>query len=261
MLAAIAGPTAPDDWRGALPHHLPHRPGAGQSASGRQVELGPEDHLRCDRQDSRQRESRSVGASRQSSRCLGERSRRSDLGHGRRVWKKRGRSGELMKQGWRPKRTIIYCAWDGEEPGLLGSTEWVEEHQDELRQHAVIYLNTDSSARGYLNISGSHTLERAANQVEREIQDPEKHITVWKRAYLRTHRSRQQRRRPRGAARSRRPAHRRAGRRLRLHGFPRLRRSGCVEHGLWRRKRRRSLSLHLRRLLLVHAFRRHEVCL
>ena len=93
--------------------------------------------------------------------------------------------GELMKQGWRPKRTIIYCAWDGEEPGLLGSTEWVEQHQDELRQHAVLYLNTDSNGRGYLNISGSHTLEHAANQVERDIQDPEKHITVWKRAYLR----------------------------------------------------------------------------
>jgi N-acetylated-alpha-linked acidic dipeptidase len=93
--------------------------------------------------------------------------------------------GELVKQGWRPKRTIIYCAWDGEEPGLLGSTEWVEQHQDELRQHAVMYLNTDSSARGYLGVSGSHTLERAVNQVEREIQDPEKHISVWKRAYLR----------------------------------------------------------------------------
>ena len=93
--------------------------------------------------------------------------------------------GELLKQGWRPRRTIIYCAWDGEEPGLLGSTEWVEEHQDELRQRAVMYLNTDSNARGYLNISGSHTLEHAANQVEREIQDPEKHISVWKRAYLR----------------------------------------------------------------------------
>ena len=93
--------------------------------------------------------------------------------------------GELVKQGWRPKRTIIYCAWDGEEPGLLGSTEWVEQHQDELGQRAVLYLNSDSSARGYLNVAGSHTLERAVNQIEREIQDPEKHISVWKRAYLR----------------------------------------------------------------------------
>ena len=104
--------------------------------------------------------------------------------------------GELVKQGWRPKRTIIYCAWDGEEPGLLGSTEWVEQHQDELRQHAVMYLNSDSSARGYLGVSGSHTLERAVNQVERDIQDPEKHISVWKRAYLRRRRTRRQSRGP-----------------------------------------------------------------
>ncbi len=93
--------------------------------------------------------------------------------------------GELLKQGWHPKRTIIYCAWDGEEPGLLGSTEWVEEHDDELRQHAVLYLNSDSSSRGYLGISGAHILEHPVNQIEREIQDPEKNISVWKRAYLR----------------------------------------------------------------------------
>ena len=93
--------------------------------------------------------------------------------------------GSLLAQGWKPRRTLVYTVWDGEEPGLLGSTEWVEQHQDELRRHAVMYLNSDSSARGYLNVSGSHTLERAVNQVEREIQDPEKHISVWKRAYLR----------------------------------------------------------------------------
>ena len=92
--------------------------------------------------------------------------------------------GELVKQGWRPKRTIIYCAWDGEEPGLLGSTEWVEQHQEELRQHAVMYLNTDSSARG-IGVSGSHTLERAVNQVEREIRRSGEARSVWKRAYLR----------------------------------------------------------------------------
>ena len=56
--------------------------------------------------------------------------------------------GLLLKQGWRPKRTIVYCAWDGEEPMLLGSTEWVEEHADELRQKAVVYLNTDGNGRG-----------------------------------------------------------------------------------------------------------------
>jgi len=92
--------------------------------------------------------------------------------------------GELMKQGWRPKRTLIYCAWDGEEPGLLGSTEWVEEHDSELREHAVMYLNSDSSARGYLGISGSHTLERAVIRSSATFRTG-KHISVWQRSYLR----------------------------------------------------------------------------
>ena len=70
--------------------------------------------------------------------------------------------GELLKAGWRPKRTIIYCAWDGEEPGLLGSTEWAETHYDELRAHAVAYINSDSNGRGFLDIQGSHTLEKFA---------------------------------------------------------------------------------------------------
>jgi N-acetylated-alpha-linked acidic dipeptidase len=90
----------------------------------------------------------------------------------------------LLKQGWKPKRTIIYCVWDGEEPALLGSTEWGETHADELRQHAVAYINSDSNARGYLSMSGSHTLEKFLNGVARDIEDPEKKITVWKRDQL-----------------------------------------------------------------------------
>jgi N-acetylated-alpha-linked acidic dipeptidase len=89
--------------------------------------------------------------------------------------------GELVKQGWRPKRTILYCAWDGEEPGLLGSTEWAEEHASELEEHAAAYINTDSNSRGYLSIEGSHTLQRFINDVARDIQDPEKNISVWRR--------------------------------------------------------------------------------
>jgi N-acetylated-alpha-linked acidic dipeptidase len=92
--------------------------------------------------------------------------------------------GELLKQGWKPKRTIIYCAWDGEEPGLLGSTEWVETHVDELKQHAVMYINSDSNSRGYLELEGSHTLEHFINDVARDVQDPETKLTVWKRAQL-----------------------------------------------------------------------------
>lgn len=92
--------------------------------------------------------------------------------------------GELAKSGWKPKRTIIYCAWDGEEPGLLGSTEWAEEHYDELRAHAVAYINSDSNGRGYFGVAGSHTLEKFSNDVARDITDPETKISVWKRDRL-----------------------------------------------------------------------------
>jgi N-acetylated-alpha-linked acidic dipeptidase len=92
--------------------------------------------------------------------------------------------GELVKSGWKPKRTIIYCAWDGEEPGLLGSTEWAEAHYEELRAHGVAYINSDSNGRGYLEVEGSHTLEKLTNDIAREIADPETKLTVWKRHQL-----------------------------------------------------------------------------
>ena len=92
--------------------------------------------------------------------------------------------GELLKAGWKPKRTIIYCAWDGEEPGLLGSTEWAETHYDELQAHAVAYINSDSNGRGYLGIEGSHTLEKFSNDIARDITDPETKFSAWKRNHL-----------------------------------------------------------------------------
>jgi N-acetylated-alpha-linked acidic dipeptidase len=93
--------------------------------------------------------------------------------------------GALVKEGWKPKRTIIYCSWDGEEPGLLGSTEWVETHAEELNKHAVMYINSDGNGRGYLALEGSHTLEKFMNEVARDIQDPETKLTAWKRDELR----------------------------------------------------------------------------
>ena len=92
--------------------------------------------------------------------------------------------GELRKAGWKPKRTIIYCAWDGEEPGLLGSTEWVETHAEELRAHAAVYINSDGNGRGFLSAEGSHSLEKFVNDVARDISDPETNLSVWKRAQL-----------------------------------------------------------------------------
>jgi len=93
--------------------------------------------------------------------------------------------GELHKQGWSPRRTIIYCAWDGEEPGLLGSTEWVETHREDLLKHAVAYVNSDSNGRGFFNAGGTHDLQHFINDIIRDIQDPEKHIPVQQRARLR----------------------------------------------------------------------------
>jgi N-acetylated-alpha-linked acidic dipeptidase len=93
--------------------------------------------------------------------------------------------GDLRKQGWAPKRTIVYCAWDGEEPALLGSTEWVETHGADLQRHAVAYLNTDGSGRGFLSVGGSHSLEHFLNDVMRDIADPEAAVSVWKRAQAR----------------------------------------------------------------------------
>ena len=183
LLAAIGGPTAPDTWRGALP--ITYQVGPGPAKVHLVVKSnwdlktiydviaripGSENPdqwvIRGNHHDAWVN-----GASDPISGMVAEMEEARAL-------------GALMKQGWRPRRTIIYCAWDGEEPGLLGSTEWVEEHQEELRRHAVLYLNSDSNGRGYLAVGGSHTLERAVNQLEREVQDPEQHMSVWKRSYL-----------------------------------------------------------------------------
>jgi N-acetylated-alpha-linked acidic dipeptidase len=92
--------------------------------------------------------------------------------------------GELLKQGWHPQRTIIYCFWDGEEPALLGSTEWVEAHAAELSAHAVAYFNSDGNSRGYFRAEGSSALESFVNSVVKDIDDPETKMPVWKRQRL-----------------------------------------------------------------------------
>ena len=92
--------------------------------------------------------------------------------------------GELHRQGWNPKRTIIYCAWDGEEPGLLGSVEWVETHVDELKKHAVTYINSDSNERGFVSSGGTQDLEKFISGVARDVDDPETHMSVFQRSHL-----------------------------------------------------------------------------
>jgi N-acetylated-alpha-linked acidic dipeptidase len=93
--------------------------------------------------------------------------------------------GGLLKQGWRPQRTLVYASWDGEEPGLLGSTEWAETHAAELQQKAVLYVNSDTNGRGFLGAGGSHSLQHLVNQVAAGVTDPETHVSVRER--LRAH--------------------------------------------------------------------------
>ena len=88
---------------------------------------------------------------------------------------------ELLKTGWKPDRTLVYCSWDGEEPGLLGSTEWLETHEKELQQKAVIYINSDDNARGFLSAEGSHALEPFMDGIAKSVMDPETNVSIFER--------------------------------------------------------------------------------
>ncbi|MDP9171179.1 MAG: M28 family metallopeptidase, partial [Acidobacteriota bacterium] len=78
----------------------------------------------------------------------------------------------VLKAGWKPKRTIMLAFWDGEEYGLIGSTEFMEKHAEELGQKLVAYVNSDSSSKGQLSIGGSHSLESFSEEIARDIEDP-----------------------------------------------------------------------------------------
>ena len=93
--------------------------------------------------------------------------------------------GALAKTGWRPKRTIVYLSWDAEEPALLGSTEWAETHAAELKEKALLYVNSDGSGRGFLNVEGSHSLQHFVNRVAVDVTDPETGASVAARARAR----------------------------------------------------------------------------
>lgn len=89
--------------------------------------------------------------------------------------------GLMMKNGWKPRRTLVYCAWDGEEEGLLGSTEWLETHQDELQKNAVVYINSDNNGRGFLYASGSHALTPFMTEISKSVTDPQTGVSVFQR--------------------------------------------------------------------------------
>jgi len=185
LLAALTGPVAPENWRGGLPITYRIGPGAARVhlklafnwdqkplydviAKLRGATLPDEWVIRGNHHDAWVN-----GAEDPISGLVPE------LEEARAM-------GELVKQGWRPKRTIVYAAWDGEEPALLGSTEWVEAHGDELTKNAVAYVNTDGNGRGFFGAGGSHSLEKLVNEVIKDVEDPETKLTVWKRAQLNT---------------------------------------------------------------------------
>ena len=184
MLAAMTGPMAPLAWRGALP--IPYRLGPGATKVHLVVksnwDMKPVNDVIAKIPGASEPDAWIVRGNHHDGWVNGAQDPISglvaELEEARAL-------GELVKQGWKPKRTIIYCAWDGEEPGLLGSTEWAEAHADELRQHAVIYFNSDTNGRGFLNAEGSHSLEPFVNDVARSITDPERNMSVWKRAQAR----------------------------------------------------------------------------
>jgi len=91
--------------------------------------------------------------------------------------------GEMVKKGFKLKRTLVYCAWDGEEPALLGSTEWAEDHQEELRKKAVAYINSDGNSRGFIGVGGSHTLEPFFNEIADAVMDPQTGVSIKERRY------------------------------------------------------------------------------
>ena len=180
LLAALSGPVAPPDWRGGLP--ITYRLGPGSAQVHLKLEFNWNQTPLYD-----------VIATLKGSTLPDEWVMRGNHHDG---WVNGAEDpisglvaeleearalGQLVKQGWRPKRTIVYAAWDGEEPSLLGSTEWVEEHMADMRAKGVFYLNTDGNGRGTLGAAGSHAMERFVTEVAGEVMDPESNVTVLQR--------------------------------------------------------------------------------
>ena len=183
LLAALQGPVAPDGWRGALP--LPYHIGPGPAKVHLRVsfnwDIKPIYDVIARVTGSQYPAEWIIRGNHHDAWVNGAQ----DPISGQMALLEEARGfADLLKEGWKPRRTIIYCAWDGEEEGLLGSTEWAEQHADELQANAAVYINTDSNGRGYLNAGGSHTLEQFINGVERDIEDPETRLSVWKRNQL-----------------------------------------------------------------------------
>ena len=180
LLRALDGPIAPAAWRGALPitYHL----GPGKAAVHLKLEFDfstvPAYDVIAQLRGSERPDEWVIRGNHHDAWVNGAEDPISGMIS---VLAEAQAMGQLVKTGWRPKRTIIYCAWDGEEQALIGSTEWVESHAEELQRKAVLYVNSDNNARGFLSVGGSHTLEKFMNGVAHDVVDPEKQVPVFDR--------------------------------------------------------------------------------
>ena len=180
LLTALEGPVAPANWRGALP--ITYRLGPGPAKVHLKLafnwDLKPVYDVIATIRGSEEPDLWVLRGNHHDAWVNGA----DDPVSGQVVLLEEARAlGELAKQGWKPKRTIIYASWDGEEPMLLGSTEWVEEHAEELLQHAAVYINSDANERGYLDVEGSHSLQSLMNGVAKDVEDPESKVSIFKR--------------------------------------------------------------------------------
>lgn len=181
LLKALGGPVAPTTWRGALP--LTYHIGPGPARVHLKLEFDwkivPCHNVIAKLKGSEFPDEWIVRGNHHDAWVFGANDPVSGMVA---VMEEARVVGELVKAGWKPKRTLVYCAWDGEEPSLLGSTEWVEHHEQELREKVVAYINSDSNGRGFLHAEGSHTLETLMSEIASDVIDPQTGVSVFERS-------------------------------------------------------------------------------
>lgn len=177
LLEALGGPVAPQSWRGALPltYHLGPGPAKVRLKVAFDWSRAPAYDVIAVMRGAERPDEWVVRGNHHDAWVNGA----TDPVSGMVAVMEEARAiGVLAKEGFRPKRTLVFAGWDAEEPGLLGSVEWAEEHADELKAKAVAYINSDSNSRGYLSMGGSHTLQRLMNEIARDVPDPRHGVSV-----------------------------------------------------------------------------------
>ena len=184
LLRALAGPVAPVSWRGALPITYHVGPGPAKVRVNLEFDwrLAPAHNVVATMRGAEKPDQWILRGNHHDGWNFGAHDPISGMVA---VMEEARALAELIKTGWKPKRTIMFLAWDGEEPALLGSTEWAEAHADELKQHAVAYLNTDGTGRGFVGLSGSPMLATLASQSARDVTDPQTRVSVMERRLAR----------------------------------------------------------------------------